>query len=113
MTTPRSAPLLIIPHFTRSMTVRSLLTWAFVRVTAGVGMGAAEAAVGLPPGNPLRLHPVAALAVIAIVGAAGWVSARKRNENTFLLCLGYGRARQMATILVPGAVAELVMVLVL
>jgi hypothetical protein len=95
------------------MIVRSLLTWAFVRIAASAGMGAAEAAVGLPPANPLRLNPVAAACVVAIVAAAGWVSARRRNEDTFLLCLGYSRARQLATVIVPIAVAEVVMAVVL
>lgn len=107
----RSSPRLplVVPHVTRSTVVRSLLTWAFVRAAAGAGMGAAEAAVGLAPGNPLRLNPAAALFVLAIVAVAGAVSARKRNEDTFLLCLGYGPARQLATIVAPAAVAELAM----
>lgn len=98
---------IILPHFTRSTVTRSLLTWAFVRVAVTAGMGAAEAAVGLPPGNPLRLTPVAALLVVAVVGVVGWVSARRRNEDTFLLCLGYSRARQLATIAAPAALLEL------
>lgn len=104
---------IVVPHFTRSMVLRALLTWAFVRGAAGAGLGAAEAAIGLPPGNPLRLNSVAALCVIAIVGVVGWVSARKRNENTFLLCLGYGRARQLATLIAPAAVAEVMMAMLL
>ena len=106
--TPTSAEssVLLVPHFTRSILVRSLVTWAFVRVAASAAMRGAEAAVGLPPGNPLRLDPVAALLVIAIVGVVGWVSARRRNEDLFLLCLGCGRARQMAMTVAPAALLE-------
>ena len=105
---PRSwATRIILPHFTRSIVTRSLLTWAFVRVAVTAGMRAAEASIGLPPDNPLRLTPVAALLVIAVVGVVGWVSARRRNQDTFLLCLGYGRARQLATIMAPAALLEL------
>ncbi|HET7461102.1 MAG TPA: hypothetical protein VFJ82_07630 [Longimicrobium sp.] len=104
---------LVVPHFTRWMVLRSLLTWLFVRGAATAGIGAAAAAVGLPPANPLRLNPVAALVVIAIVAVAGTVWARKRNEDTFLLCLGHSRARQLATLLAPVAAAELVMAVVL
>ena len=100
---------IILPHFTRSIVTRSLLTWAFVRVAVSVGKRAAEAAIGLPPDNPLRLTPVAALLVVAVVGVVGWVSARRRNEDTFLLCLGYGRARQLAAIVAPAALLEMAM----
>jgi hypothetical protein len=98
--------LFVIPHFTRSIVTRSLLTWAFVRGAAAIVMAGAAAAVHLPPGNPLRLDPVAALLVIAAVGVVGWVSACRRNEDTFLLCLGCGRARQVAMVVVPPAVVE-------
>jgi hypothetical protein len=102
----------VIPHFTRSIVTRSLLAWAFVRVVVTASIGGAEAAVGLPPGNPLRLDPVAALLVVAAVGVVGWVSARRRNEDTFLLCLGYGRARQVAMAVVPPALVELALAVV-
>ena len=106
--TPPSADrrVLVIPHFTRSILVRSLVTWAFVRVAASAVMRHVEAAAGLPPGDPLRLNLVAALLVIVIVGVVGWVSARRRNEDLFLLCLGCGRARQMATVVAPAALLE-------
>ncbi|HET7234123.1 MAG TPA: hypothetical protein VFJ16_29185 [Longimicrobium sp.] len=104
---------LILPHFTWRTITRSLGVWVFVRGAASAAMGAAEQAVGLAPGNPLRLNPVAALLVIAVAGAAGWVAARKRHEDTFLLCLGYSRARQLAMILTPVALAELAMAVAL
>jgi hypothetical protein len=42
-----------------------------------------------------------------MVGAAGWVSARRRNEDAFLLALGYGPARRWVTFLAPPALLEL------
>ena len=107
--TPPTAdrPVLVIPHFTRSILVRSLVTWAFVRVAASAVMRHVEAAAGLPPGNPLRLNPVAALLVIGIVGVVGWVSARRRNEDLFLLCLGYDRARLVGLLVLPVLLLEI------
>jgi hypothetical protein len=96
----------ILPRFTWSTVVGSLVTWAFVRVAATAAMARASASVGLPPGNPLRLNPVAALLVIAAVGVVGWVSARRRNQDLFLLCLGYGHGRQLAAIVAPALLLE-------
>lgn len=106
-------PPLVLPHFTRSILLRSLLTWAFVRAAATAGTSAVEAALHLPPGNPLAISPFAALFVVAVVGAAGWIFARRRNEDLFLLTLGYGRVRQMATIAAPAAVLEAAIALAL
>lgn len=102
-------PVVILPHFTRSMVTRAVLAWVFVRVAATATMGAAEQTLHLPPSNPLRLNPAAALFVVAVVGAAGWVSARRRNEDAFLLALGYGPGRRWATFLAPPALLELAM----
>jgi len=111
---PRSgAPPLVLPHFTRSILARSLLVWAFVRAAAVAGTAAAEAALRLPPSNPLALSPYAALLVVAVVCAAGWVFARRRNEDLFLLTLGYGRARQMGMIAAPALVVEAAIALAL
>jgi hypothetical protein len=112
---PRRAggPGLFIPHFTRAILTRSLLTWAFVRAAAIAGTLAVEGALHLPPGDPLAISPFAALFVVAVVGAAGWVSARRRNEDLFLLTLGYGRARQMAMIAAPAVVLEAAIALAL
>lgn len=107
MTPPRSgAPPLVLPHFTRSILVRSLLTWGFVRAAATAGTAAVEAALRLPPSNPLAISPYAVLLVVAVVCAAGWVTARRRNEDLFLLSLGYGRARQMGRIAAPAVAIE-------
>jgi hypothetical protein len=108
VTPPRraDAPIPILPHFTRSILVRSLVTWGFVRAAAVVATSSVERTMHMAPSNPLHLTPLAALFVVAVVGAAGWVSARRRNEDTFLLCLGYGRARQLGTIVAPAALLE-------
>lgn len=96
--------MIILPHFTPSIVVRSLVSWAFVRLLAGV-IGSMLALA--PPGaNPFRLVPWAAAVVVAAAGAMGWVSARRRNEDIFLRSLGYGRARMLATMLAPAALAE-------
>lgn len=111
--TPRSGgPPLILPHFTRSILARSLLVWAVTRGMATVASAAVAGSVGIEPADPLRIPLLAVLLVLALVAGAGWVEARRRNEDTFLLCLGYGRARQMATIVGPFAVVELLILLV-
>ncbi|HEX8243905.1 MAG TPA: hypothetical protein VF541_10425 [Longimicrobium sp.] len=95
--------MILVPHFTRSLLLRSLLLWAFLRVlTTAVG-----AALAPPGANPLRQGPLAVLLTFAVVGVAGWVSARRRNEDLFLVSLGYGRARLLATFVLPAALAEL------
>ena len=109
MRSTSDGPVVILPHFTRSIVTRAVLAWAFVRIAATAATGAAEASLHLPPTNPLHLAPGATLFVIAIVGAAGWVSARQRNEDAFLLALGYGPARRWATFLAPPALLELAM----
>jgi len=109
--TPSGGARFILPHFTGSTVVGSLVTWMFVRVAATAGMASVAASVGLRPGNPLRLDPVAALLVIGVVAVVGWVSARRRNEDLFLLCLGYGRARQLATIVAPAVLLEVAIAL--
>ena len=84
------------------MVVRSLVSWAFVRLLAAMA-----GSVLAPPGvNPFRLVPWGAAVVVAAAGATGWVSARRRNEDIFLLSLGYGRARMLATMVAPAALAE-------
>jgi hypothetical protein len=101
-------PPFIIPHFTRSLLARSLAAWAFVRMAATAAVGAASAALGVEPANPLRLNPFAAVLVIALVAGLGWVSTRRRNEDTFLLCLGFSRAMQMSLFVAPAVALELV-----
>lgn len=94
--------MIILPHFTPSLVVRSLVSWAFVRLLAGMG-----GSVLAPPGaNPFRLVPWAAVVVVAAAGVVGWVSARRRNQDIFLLTLGYGPARMLATMMAPAALAE-------
>jgi hypothetical protein len=104
---PRAhAPVPILPHFTASILVRSLVMWGFVRAVAVAATASVERTMHVAPSNPLHLTPLAALFVVAVVGAAGWIAARRRNEDTFLLCLGYGRARQMGMIVAPAALLE-------
>ncbi len=95
---------ILLPHFTRSLLLRSLPAWAFVRVLA---MFVAAALPGADTENPLRLVPWAMLAVVATTGCVVWLSARQRNEERFLLSLGYGRARLVATGALPALLVEL------
>ena len=96
---------ILLPHFTRSLLLRSLPAWAFVRVLV---MFVAAALPGADASeNPLRLVPWAILAVVATTGCVGWLSARQRNEERFLLSLGYGRARLIATGALPALLVEL------
>jgi hypothetical protein len=97
---------IVVPRFTRSILVRSLALWAFARVLAGVAMANAAGDLGAPEVDPVRLRPGAALLLITAVGVVGWVAARRRNEDLFLLCLGYGRGWQLATILAPPVLLE-------
>lgn len=106
LTSPPPGPKLILPHFTRSIVTRSLVVWLFVRVAATVVAGALPDGAG-EPASPLRISPFAALYVVGIVAAVGWVGARIGNEDTFLLCLGYGRGRQMAMHAAPALLVEL------
>jgi len=96
----------IIPHFTRSIVTRSLVAWLFVRAAATVAAGGLPDAAGAAA-SPLRISPSAALYVVGIVAAVGWVGARMANEDTFLLCLGYGRGRQIAMHAAPALLVEL------
>jgi len=57
--------------------------------------------------KPLHLNPFAAAFVLAVVAIIGIVSMRRANEDTFLLCLGFGRARQAAMFTAPALAAEL------
>jgi hypothetical protein len=100
-------PGIILPHFTRAIVTRSLATWLIVRIAMIV------VARGLPEpagaaASPLRISPFAALYVAGIVAAVGWVGARISNEDTFLLCLGYSRRRQLAMHAAPALLVELV-----
>jgi hypothetical protein len=99
---------ILLPHFTSSILLRSLLAWAFVRAAVTAGSAALAGALRLPtPANPLRISPLAVLLVLGVVGVLGWVSARRRNEDLFMLCLGYGRPRLLSTFVLPAALAEL------
>ena len=100
--------MIVLPHFTRSILARSLVSWAFVRAVATAGSSALAGALRLPPpDHPLQIAPAAMLGVLAVVAVLGWVSAQRRNEDLFLLSLGYGRARLLATAVAPAALAEL------
>lgn len=99
--------MILLPHFTRALLVRSLLAWLFVRALITLGSAALRGALQLPaPHHPLLLSPGAALLLAATVGAAGWVYARRNNEDVFLLGLGYGRARLLALLALPPLLLE-------
>ena len=98
----------LLPHFTRSIVVRSLLAWGFVRLVVAFGKAAAEQAAELPPTHPLELVPFAALLVVVMISATGWVYLRRRNEDLYLQCLGYDRAGVLALLALPVLVLELV-----
>ena len=91
----------LLPHFTLSILARSLMAWGFVRLIVALGKAAVENAMELPPTHPLLLEPVAALLVAVMVSAAGWVYLRRRNEDLFLLCLGYDRGPVLALLVLP------------
>lgn len=98
---PSRGPRLILPHFTRSIVTRSLVAWLFVRTAASAARGIAGAGQ-----NPLHISPAAALFVVGVVAAVGWVGARRANEDAFLLCLGYGPHRQLAMHAAPALLLE-------
>ena len=96
----------ILPWFTRSIVVRSLLAWGFVRLIVALGKAAAEQAAELPHTHPLELVPAAALLVIVMISATGWVYLRRRNEDLWLMCLGYDRAGVLALLVLPVLALE-------
>jgi hypothetical protein len=99
--------LILLPHFTRALLVRSLLTWTFVRTLTTAGSAALRGTLRLPqPPHSLLLSPTAALAVVAVCAVTGWVYARRANEDVFLLGLGYGRARLVGTLVLPPLLLE-------
>lgn len=98
--------MIILPHFTRALVTRSAATWAFARVVVAAGNAVAAAAVHLPPSPPWRVTPLAAAAIVALVTAAGWIEARRWNEERFFLVLGLGRLRLLATLAFPAIVGE-------
>ena len=97
----------LLPHFTRSILTRTLMAWGFVRLIVSLGKAAVEDAMELPPTHPLELEPVAALLVVVMVSAAGWVYLRRRNEDLYLMCLGYDRAAVLALLVLPVLALEL------
>ena len=101
-------PLVALPHFTRSILVRSLMAWGFVRLVVAFGKAAAEDAADLPRTHPLELVPAAALLVVVMITATGWVYLRRRNEDLFLLCLGYDRREVLALLALPVLTLEVI-----
>ncbi|MBV9774036.1 MAG: hypothetical protein JO040_08810 [Gemmatimonadetes bacterium] len=95
--------MILLPHFTRSLLTRSLVTWLFVRAVVTVG----SAALGVPPDPPFSIPPLAVVLVVGIVAVVGWVYARRRNEDQFLLCLGYGPVRLLGMLALPALLLEL------
>ena len=84
----------LLPHFTRAHLLRAVALWVAVRLcVAAISMVAAGLAERPPPPHPFAVTHAAAVLVIAIVAAAGWVFAHLRNEDLFLMSLGYGRLR--------------------
>jgi hypothetical protein len=97
-----------LPHFSRSLLTRSLLIWLLLRAAVTAANLAVIAQLGLPSlSQPLLLTPQAVLLVIAFVAGAVWVSVRRRNEDLFLRCLGYGRLQLLAMLVAPPAVLEI------
>jgi hypothetical protein len=99
-----------LPHFTRSLVARSLVIWFFLRVCETVARAYVEAILGgSAAGHPLLISPRAALLLVVVVVVVGLVSMRRRNEDAFHLCLGYGRRRVVATLALPVALMEVVL----
>ena len=96
----------VLPHFTRAIVLRALMAWGFVRLVAALGKAAVEQALELPPTHPLELVPAAALLVIVMISATGWVYVRRRNEDLYLMCLGYDRAAVLALLVLPALALE-------
>jgi hypothetical protein len=68
---------------------------------------AVVAALDLPsPAHPFLLSPRAVLLLVAVVIGVGLVFARQRNEDLFLLCLGYSRTRLIGTMALPVVLIE-------
>lgn len=102
--------MIVLPHFTRSLVARSLVIWVFVRISERVARAYMEEKLGgSAPGHLLLISPRGALLLVATVVMVGMVSVRRRNEDVFLLCLGYGRGRVIATLALPATLMETVL----
>ena len=100
--------MIALPHFTRSILLRSLAAWGFVRVAAaGQSVLAAALAGRSPPPDPFAVTVPAAVLVVALAGAATMLAARLRNEDLFLATLGYGRTRTIGVAVLLPALLEI------
>lgn len=98
--------MVLLPHFTRSLLLRASLIWVVLRAAVELLSRVMAATLHLPS-QPFLLTPRAALALVAFTTAVGWVEVRRRNEDLFLLCLGYGRLRLLVTLSIPAVLMEL------
>lgn len=93
------------------MLTRSLLIWLLLRAWVAAG----SAAAGSPSGVASRLlllTPRAVLLLLVLVGGAAWVWMRRRNEDLFFRCLGYGRLQLFGMLVAPAAVLEVIITIV-
>jgi hypothetical protein len=104
---------MIVRHFTRSILVQTLLVYVVLRawITAG-GLAMAEVAGAEPLPHPLFLSPLAALVLVLIVGAVGWVYLRRRNQDLLFANLGYGRGYTLALLFGPITLSEALLAVV-
>ena len=88
---------MLLPHFTRAVVFRAVAAWGFLRLCmAGISIFAAALARRPPPEEPFLVTPGTAILVVGAVAATGALFARVRNEDLFLVSLGYGRLRTVA-----------------
>jgi hypothetical protein len=98
--------MILLPHFTRAVVLRSVLTWLVLRAAAAGGTVATAGSLGLQTPHALLLSPRVVILLLTVATAVGWIYAHRYNEDRFLLSLGYTRARLIATMLLPLIVLE-------
>lgn len=109
-----SDAMILLPHFTRALVIRSFFTWLVLRMIAVAGtIMVTESLSGGRVSAPILLSPSAILILILSVTASGWIYMRLRNEDRFLLSLGFGPIRQITTLLIVPILAEISILLVL
>ena len=92
--------------FLRSVLLRSVLVWAFMRaMLAAASAGVAAAGVEVDPG-PAAIVPIMAVVLAVVVG-----DQYRRGEVPFLRSLGIGRTGVLLPPLLVAAACELVLIL--
>lgn len=104
MTTPTPRRLLVAP-LARILIRRSVAYWVLLHLAKAIVLAIMPAGPG-PPLDPATLLPGHNPFLVLVVLAAGMIEARRRNEDLFLVNLGFGPASVAAYLMLPAAALE-------